>query len=196
VLNLTDPTGEVIATRKQHFATKAAAEKARNEIIAFAKQFLFDPKDLAPGSQTGDIYTVADPLLTICTSGNCIDLCGDEDPYSFRLTLILSGESGIANSGIEFRRFAEQTIRLEVPAHLGVKICWVSDDQLAEFEKLYCAWLAELAKDEPNIISLHRKLKSLLAVFENLKSIYPAARLHDCKEGDDSNRVFLDSSII
>jgi hypothetical protein len=108
----------------------------------------------------------------------------------------LSGETGIANSGIEFRRFAEKTIRTEVPAHLGVKICWVSNEQLEEFEKLYCDWLAELAKPEPDTVALHTKLKALLLVFEQLKSVYPEARLHDCVDGDDSNRVFLDNTII
>ncbi|WP_204349034.1 hypothetical protein, partial [Klebsiella pneumoniae] len=66
-------------------------------------------------------------------------LCGEEDPYSFRLTLIMNGEKGLANAGIAFRRFAEASIRMEIPAHLGLKICWVKGDQLDKFEKLYCA---------------------------------------------------------
>jgi len=178
-VNLLDDTGEVIAYRQQHFATQALAEKARDGIIDFAKNNIF-----------------SDPLLSICTSGNCQDVCGDEDPYSFRITVVLSGETGIANSGIEFRRFAEQTIRTEVPAHVGVKICWVSDIQLEEFEKKYCLWLAELAKEEPVPGDLHKALDELLFVFNNLKSVYPAARLHDCVDGNDSNRVFLDNTII
>ncbi len=34
---------------------------------------------------------------------------------------------------MEFRRFAEQTIRRETPAHLGLKICWVSKKELEFF---------------------------------------------------------------
>ena len=203
VVNLTDETGEIIATRKQAFATKAAAETARDEIIAFGKKLIAADKVyvvehllLRPRNVPSlPNFPDGDPLLSVCIPDNC-EFCGDEDPYSFRITVVLSGETGIANSGIEFRRFAEQTIRLEVPAHLGVKICWVSNDQLTEFEKLYCDWLAELAKSEPDALALHTKLKALLLVFEQLKSVYPEARLHDCIDGNDSNRVFLDNTII
>jgi hypothetical protein len=45
-------------------------------------------------------------------------------------------------------------------------------------------------------VQLHNKLTALLAVFEQLKNVYPEARLHDCVDGDDSNRVFLDNTII
>lgn len=202
VVNLTDETGEIIATRKQAFATKAAAETARDEIVAFGNKLLAADKVyvvehllLRPRNIPSADFPQGDPLLSICIPDNC-ELCGEEDPYSFRLTVVLSGETGIANSGIEFRRFAEQTIRLEVPAHLGVKICWVSNGQLETFEKLYCDWLAELAKPEPIALDLHEKLKALLLEFEQLKSVYPAAKLHDCIDGDDSNRVFLDNTII
>jgi hypothetical protein len=202
VVNLTDKGGEIIATRKQSFATKAAAESARDEIIAFGlklvaadKVYVVEHLLLRPRNVPSADFPDGDPLLSICIPGDC-QLCGEEDPYSFRLTVVLSGETGIANSGIEFRRFAEQTIRLEVPAHLGVKICWVSNKQLAEFENVYCDWLAELAKPEPDPAALHTKLTALLLVFEQLKSVYPEARLHDCIDGDDSNRVFLDNTII
>jgi hypothetical protein len=203
VVNLTNPANEIIATRKQVFNKKADADAAAKEIIEFGKKLLAADKVfvvehllLRPRNiPSPPNFPNGDPLLTICIPGNC-ELCGEEDPYSFRLTVVLSGETGIANSGIEFRKFAEKTIRMEVPAHLGVKICWVSNKQLHEFEQVYCAWLAELAKPEPNDLLLHQKLTALLLVFEQLKSVYPEARLHDCVDGDDSNRVFLDNTII
>ncbi len=203
VVNLTDETGETIATRKQPFKTRADAEKARDAIIEFGKKVLAADKIyvvehllLRPRQvPLLPLFPGGDPLLSICIPDDC-KLCGEEDPYSFRLTIVLSGETGIANSGIEFRRFAEATIRAEIPAHLGVKICWVSVNQLLEFEALYCDWLSELAKPTPDDFQLHEKLKDLLLLFENLKSVYPEARLHDCKDGDDSNRVFLGQTII
>ena len=203
VVNLTDETGEVIATRKQAFDTKAAAEAARNEIIDFGikliaadKVYVVEHLLLRPHNAPSlPDFPGGDPLLSVCIPTDC-SLCGEEDPYSFRMTVVLSGETGIAGSGIEFRRFAEQTIRMEVPAHLGVKICWVRNARLIEFETVYCAWLAELAKPSPDALQLHVKLKALLLVFELLKSVYPEARLHDCVDGNDSNRVFLDNSII
>jgi hypothetical protein len=136
-----------------------------------------------------------DPLLPICIPPGC-EACGDEDPYSFRLTVVLSGEGGNANSGIEWRRFAERAIRMEVPAHLAAKICWVGKEQLAEFRAAWCAWLAELAKDPVDKALLGARLEDLLKVFTALKSVYPPASLHDCIDGNDENRVFLDQTII
>jgi hypothetical protein len=202
VVNLLDETGEIIATRKQPFNTKAEAEAAKAEIIEFGKKvvaaekiFVVEHLLLRPRNIPGAGFPEGDPLLSICIPDDC-SLCGEEDPYSFRLTVVLNGEEGIANSGIEFRRFAERTIRTEVPAHLGVKICWVSKEQLLLFEQVYCEWLAELAKEEPDSLQLHNKLKALLDVFIQLKSVYPKASLHDCVDGDDTNRVYLNQTII
>lgn len=136
-----------------------------------------------------------DPLLPICIPPGC-EACGDEDPYSFRLTVVLSGEGGNANSGIEWRRFAEKAIRMEIPAHLAARICWVKKEQLAQFQAAWCAWLAELAKEPVDPALLGSRLEDLLKVFGALKSVYPPASLHDCLDGNDENRVFLDQTLI
>jgi hypothetical protein len=190
VLNLVNETGEVIATRKQNFKTKAEAETAREEIIAFAKKtvsreqiFIVEHVLLRPRN-------VGDTLLSVCLDPGCSD-CDESDPYSFRITVVLNGEDGLANKGIEFRRFAEQTIRMETPAHLGLKICWVSKKSLKEFGDLYCSWLSELSKPEPDATTLHNRLGALIEVFTNLNNVYPKATLHDCVDGNDSNRVLL-----
>ncbi len=136
-----------------------------------------------------------DPFLPICISPDC-ESGGEEDPYSFRISVILSGEGGQANSEIAWRRFAERAIRTEVPAHLLAKICWVSREQLALFETAWCAWLAELAKTKLDEATLALRLKVLLEIFISLKSVYPPASLHDCIDGNDENRVFLDQTVI
>lgn len=196
VVNLLDDKGEVIATRKQHFKTQAEAEAAKAELIEFGKTilaaekiFLVEHLLLRPRNVNND------KLLSICTGGDCPD-CGEDDAYSFRLTVVLDGEEGLANDGIDMRRFAEQTIRQEVPAHLGVKICWVKTEQMLDFEEKYCVWLTELAKDKPVTADLTSKLNALLEIFEKLKSTYPPASLHDCEDGNDENRVYLNKSII
>ena len=202
VLNLKDSTGETIATRKQSFATEAAALSARDEIISYAKQLLLADKVfivehllLRPRNRPGTDFPEGDPLLSICIPPNC-STCGEEDPYSFRLTIVMNGETGFANSGIAFRRFAEETIRREVPAHLAVKICWVSAAQLGKFEDVYCSWLNELARTTPDNLVLHQKLVLLIEEFIRLKSVYPQASLHDCADGNDENRVYLNQTIV
>lgn len=201
-VNLMDNTGEVIASRKQSFTTEAAATAARDEIINFGKQILLADKVLIiehlllrPRNRPDVTLADGDPLLSICIPPNC-EVCGEEDPYSFRMTMVMNGEAGLANSGIAFRRFAEDTIRMEIPAHLGLKICWVSNEQLEKFEPLYCAWLAELAKDKVDKLALHQALTALLDEFVKLKSVYPKASLHDCADGNDENRVYLNQTII
>ena len=159
------------------------------------KIFIVEHLLLRPHNKPGTLLPEGDPLLSICIGPDC-DVCGEEDPYSFRLTIVMNGETGLANSGIVFRRFAEQTIRKEIPAHLALKVCWVSTIQLKEFETKYCAWLAELSKPEPGTVTLSNLLKDLLTVFTALKNIYPAASLHDCVDGDDENRVYLNQTII
>ena len=148
-LNLVDDTDEVIATRKQSFKTKAEAEAARDEIIAFADSIIIPEKIFVVEHVLLRPRAVGDPVLSVCLDPNCSD-CDEKDPYSFRITVVLNGEDGLANKGIEFRRFAEQTIRMETPAHLGLKICWVSKESLKEFGDVYCSWLSELAKPEPD----------------------------------------------
>jgi hypothetical protein len=203
VLNLTDPMGEVIATRKQHFSKKVDAEAARDALVKFARTLLFGEKIfvvehllLRPHNRPGSVVADGDPLLPVCIGPDCGALCQKEDPYSFRMTLVMNGEGGLANAGIEFRRFAERTIRFEVPAHIGLKICWVSSEQMMAFEVLWCAYLAELSKPETDAATLSKRLGELLAVFNELKSVYPPASLHDCVDGNDENRVFLNQTIV
>ena len=166
-------------------------------VLQAQKVFVVEHLLLRPRNKPSAAFPTGDPLLPICITPDC-RLCGEEDPYSFRITLVLDGEQsfGLANQGIAFRRYAEKAIRMEVPAHLGVKICWVSTANLAVFETLYCDWLSELAKAVPDATALHTKLVALLAMFQQLKSVYPPATLHDCVDGDDENRVYLGQTVI
>lgn len=68
-----------------------------------------------------------DALYPACTEGDC-GVCGAEDPYSFRLTFVMPGWTHPFNTNLDMRRFAEQSIRQEIPAHLLGKICWVAND--------------------------------------------------------------------
>jgi len=202
VINLLNGDGEVIATRKQPFGTKLAAEAALEKLLDFTRALVLAERVwvvehllLRPRFWPGMAgLPFGDPLLNVCLSPDCSQ-CADSDPYSNRITIVLNGELGVANSSIEFRQFAEETIRREVPAHLGVKICWVSVQQMLEFERVYLHWLLQLA-DKAAPAAIQQALEDLLLIFDNLKSVYPEARLHDCVDGDDSNRVFLNRTII
>ncbi|NOT50461.1 MAG: hypothetical protein HOP10_04195 [Chitinophagaceae bacterium] len=201
-VNLTNAGGTKIASGKQSYATKAEAEQARDGIIAFAKKFLAQQQVLLvehlllrPRFTPTTLPPDGDALLPVCVQPDC-SFCGDEDPYSFRITFVMNGESGLAKNNILFRRFAEETIRRETPAHIAVKICWVKEPELIAFEKAWCEWLTELSKAEPVPQTLSDKLKAVIDLFKDLNSVYPPASLHDCVDGNDENRVYLDQTII
>lgn len=202
VIQLENTDGDIIATFPDTFGLIVEANTQKDIIEAFIDKIILAEKVhvvehilLRPRNNVLAIPPDGDPFLSICIDKDC-KLCGEEDPYSFRITVVLNGEQGVANGGIAFRKFAEKTIRLETPAHLGVKICWVSEEQLRQFETDYFDWLSELAKPTPDAIDLHNKLVQFLATFKDLKSVYPQATLHDCEDGDDENRVRLNSTII
>jgi hypothetical protein len=75
-----------------------------------------------------------DAIMPVCLDPEC-NLCGEEDPYSFHLTYILQGALEPFSVDIDLRRFADQTIRRETPAHLLPKVCWVGNQG---FEKDDC----------------------------------------------------------
>jgi hypothetical protein len=199
----------VSANRGKAFNYKDPAHVCSNDNISGLKRRIelllgLDPKQkvfvvehllLRPRNKPGADFPDGDPLLPICIPPDC-KLCGEEDPYSFHLTIVVNGDTGTASTNLPFRRFAEQTIRLETPAHLALKVCWVSSKQLEEFETVYCAWLGELAKTEPDPATLHNRLVDLIKVFANLKSVYPPATLHDCFEGSEGNEVYLGQTVI
>ena len=202
ILELVDADGEPLGSSAHHFDTAEEAEAHRDLLVKMVSSILESVKIhivehllLRPRNRPGGVIPGGDPLLSICIPPDCA-LCGQEDPYSFRITMVMNGEAGIANQRIEFRRFAEHTIRMEVPAHLGVKICWIDTKHMALFEEKYCAWLKELAGEKISATDLSTALKNFLEVFQDLKSVYPPASLHDCVDGDDNNRTFLGQTII
>jgi hypothetical protein len=88
---------------------------AGNERLIVVEHLLLRPK--FPG----------DALYPACVDADCA-LCGDEDPYSFRLTFVMPGWAGSYADNLDLRRFAERTIQQETPSHLLGKTCWVGDD--------------------------------------------------------------------
>jgi hypothetical protein len=72
-----------------------------------------------------------DALYPACSEGAC-QTCGDEDPYSFKLTFVMPGWLDPFNTEMDLRSFADRTIRQEIPSHLLGKICWVGNDGFIE----------------------------------------------------------------
>jgi hypothetical protein len=102
----------------------------------------------------------------------------------------------------------ERTLRMETPAHIYLKICWLSHCDMQSFETIYNAWLSILkltgVKHKGEVInnlsfydsdpteqaklSEHTaRLKNLIDKLHNVDNVQPMAGLHDCLNPDTEN---------
>lgn len=124
---------------------------------------------LRPGSAT-------DPFLPVCVDPSCTE-CADDDPYSYRLHIVLPADVGRFKT-MSFRRFVEDTIRMEVPAHIVAKICWAGPDDIAKLAKAYRDWLPVRAGQSfPDAAA---RLQALIDALYAVKSVYPTSELRPC----------------
>ena len=145
--------------------------------------------------------SAVDPLLPVQLPNpegpECVEVA---DPYSFRATVVLpSWPRRFAD--IQFRRFVERTLREEAPAHVFVRICWVSHTQMQEFEDAYEAWGVSRARHPnqtgPSNGASHyaARLAELMENLHGLINVHPLARLHDDRAlGGDAPAVTLDNT--
>jgi hypothetical protein len=184
--NVTDDTGDVVARRIRYFDSSERMSTAIDELAAYVRthyseegMLLIENVLLRPGQED-------DPFLPICVDPNCTD-CAEDDPYSYRLHVVLPAFAGRFKN-MNFRRFAEEVIREETPAHVLPKICWVDREDMENLDAAYRAWLEARAQgsDEPG-----RKLAELIRILYAVKSVYPTERLVDCDCGEEKPKFIL-----
>jgi len=137
--------------------------------------------------------TTADPFMPVQlnASDEC-DCVAVNEPYSFRASIVLPAWS-IRFQNLEFRKYIEEVLRSEAPAHILLKICWISHTEMQELEQCYDVWSKNFAAgqlelpqpltdscDEDYQISL----QALIDKLHNLTNIHPLARMYDCAEMD------------
>lgn len=160
------------------------------------------PVTPAPGSSpitltlTEKKVAVRDNFLPIDTHNEC-PICQFEAPYSFIVTVVLPSWQGRFVSP-DFRRFFDRTLRLECPAHLVLNICWISCEQMGEYESKYKTWLLENAREVKDQPALTKALNELINVLLSLRSVYREGTLHDCEADTqpNENAVILNQTII
>ena len=128
-------------------------------------------------------------LLDACLSINC-DPCELEDPYSFRISVVLPYWPGRFNNP-NFRRHFEKTLRVEIPSHIMPKICWISNSQMKAFGTSYRQFLKLRSQKEIDIEKHNIVLADFISNLKNLRNVYPHATLHDCEEDGGDNPVQL-----
>ena len=103
---------------------------------------------------------------------------------------------------ITFRRYFEEIIQSEPPAQTSLKICWVDNTSMREFEITYRAWVTALAAytinpaDPALLATLKTTNDALIDILQHLHSEYPVATLHDCEESANSNVVILGNTVL
>lgn len=175
--NVVDDTGEVLARRIEYFRTAQEMEAAIEQLMehlrtAYSEEGMYLIESILLRPEEED-----DELLPICPDPNCTD-CADEDPYSYRIHIILPAFGGRFED-MEFRRWAEQVIREETPAHIQPKVCWISAEDMAEFERLYRDWIYLRAGRET--ADRATKLRRFVEKLFRVKNVYPPQRLRDCR---------------
>ena len=165
--------------------TRMFREACNNEGFHLVEHVLLRPRDNSFA------------LAPVCLDPGC-DFCGEQDPYSFRVSVVLPYWPAHFRS-LPFRNYFENLIRREAPAHLMVKICWVDNAALFQFENAYRQWLLALGRYTAKFSALadfRIANDALLQLLYNLHSEYPAATLHDCDESEDTNPVMLGKTIL
>jgi uncharacterized protein len=122
--------------------------------------------------------------LRACIEPGCDDCAGEV--YSYRIHIVLPAYAGRFND-MDFRRFVEQTIREEVPAHILPKICWIADGQMQELQKAYREWLEVL--DGTAAGDRGPRLSALVDVLTRIKSVYPVQKLIACGDGSEDKFI-------
>jgi hypothetical protein len=134
--------------------------------------------------EPGDPNTTPASFMPICIDANG-NYCKPLDPYSFRIAVILPGYT-MRMRNKDFRRFVERQIRLETPAHILPRICFIGETHMSDFEKAWENWLK--AKQDGN----NNASKDLINVLEDIYTVYNEGTLGDCDDDtEETNPMIL-----
>ncbi len=203
VIQLRDEGGNAFAQSAGAFASAEAAQAgiARLQQVIrdryldegmFVVEHILLRQDLIFLQETGESSNTLN-FIPVCLDDDCEDGCG-EDPYSFRITVILPAES-VRFRNFDFRTYIEKVIRLETPAHIYPRVCWWSRADLQVFEDLYRVWLENKRAGTVNTEVGLQNLRDLIRTLFERKSIYPTGRLADC-EAPVNNPVIINRTAL
>jgi uncharacterized protein len=178
--NVVNGSGDILARRVEYFKESAQMEI---EIVAvmeylqvnYSDEGMFVVESILLRPEKKD-----DPFLPICAAANRY-VSAESDPYTYRLHIILPAEGG-RFAKMEFRRYAEEVIREETPAHILPRICWVSKEDMALLEKPYRDWIYLKAGAET--ADRQEKLTRFIYTLFAVKNVYPKELLRECGSGN------------
>ena len=101
------------------------------------------------------------------------------DPYSFQITAICPGWLEVTQNSY-FRQVVEKVIREEIPAHISLKVCWLSQEAMLNVELCYNQYLAALNSADSNLIDT--TLQGLVIACNAMKNVYPPSKVFEYNE--------------
>lgn len=192
--------GITALTHRDHFDTQMAASRTMRAIRDRHEALLLtNPSCDSEGMHLVEQILLrplaADyqPLMGVCPNKG--EGCGEEDPYSFRVSVVLPYWP-VRFRNLHFRALLERTLREEAPAHVQVKVCWIGQQQMMAFESAFQSWLHVRAGARPDPDDVRRKTLQLIRVMESLTSVYPSATLHTCDADQHQISVRLGSTAL
>ena len=136
----------IIARQYELYLTLEEVKGAMLDLLIFFKEefsdegiFLVEHILLVPNPNE---VINANYYLPICAD-DCSGDCCIPNPYSFKISVVLPGYT-YRFADVDFRNFAEDVIRQEIPSHILGKICWIGyrkdqitpkDNDLLDFEE-------------------------------------------------------------
>jgi uncharacterized protein YegP (UPF0339 family) len=195
---LNDKQGTTIARRVALFKSRELCKRAvtevmnRIETICILREGFHVVEHILLRPREGTTL-----FLPVDTKKKCKCCLGFTDPYSFRITVVApSWPDRFAD--LNFRNLFEKTVRLEAPAHIHVKVCWVSRDQMEQFENAYFIWQDRIANEKDCSITMVQAQDELVHRMSQLRNVYPVVHLHKCDNHDENialiNHSYLGST--
>ncbi len=137
-------------------------------------------------------------LMQVCLH-DCDCPC-EQDPYTFQASVVLPYWPGHFDN-MAFRQYFENKIREEAPAHIKLKVCWLNNNLMREFEVRYKNWIEALADysfdKATNLNAFTDANNKMIEILSQLHSEYPKATLHNCFESEEgSNTVQLGQTVL
>lgn len=138
-----------------------------------------------------------DAVMPVCLDPTC-QTCHDAEPYSFQMTVVMPGWARLTDEDLNWRRYADRTIQMEVPAHILVKICWVGDERL-EFDpcsaglqpvvKTLCQKGMSAGGTQPNGTEIEQALEVIWQAFKARFDEWMEGKAHEFFEQDDTQEA-------
>jgi uncharacterized protein YegP (UPF0339 family) len=196
---LMDEKQDIICQRRKYYHSKFEVEKIISTILNTLKfhEFRCEGFHLVEHMLLRPISPDSD-LFTLSKKADCSP--GYQDPYSFRTTAVVPYWSDRFQN-MDFRRFFEETLRKEIPAHIHIKVCWVDQLTMENFEQVFFRWLklkSTRVYTHPALLTNNQLLideqNRLLHLLEDFNSIYPETHLFDCTQEGDSQSILLNQT--